>query len=234
MRESPYLFITTRRRQQLISEERLAEYLRMTVQELRTFLAEEMPISDDLAARLSSLLGNTPGFWAGWASSYAAHRDARRNTRRLYRIKTLPRGLGTEEDPLIWSLTARNDVFWPIEQMYRASELIHVRLAFDILQLDTTLLFAALGVIMACEKKIQFENEYWDADRWVKILRAAEQADRTVPSTGDDHTPGRLHCCWVALCMEIELHELGDDGPLHRLYAADPEGAWPPANLRFK
>ena len=42
---------------------------------------------------------------------------------------------------------------------------------------------------------------------------------------------GRLECCWQALRHEVNNHPLGDSGPMHMKYAADPDGPWPLPNV---
>ena len=41
----------------------------------------------------------------------------------------------------------------------------------------------------------------------------------------------RLESCWEALRMEVEHHPLGDGGPMHTKWAADPDGPWPLPNV---
>lgn len=57
-----------------------------------------------------------------------------------------------------------------------------------------------------------------------------EQDEDTDP---DDGTPGRLEACWQALAHEVAHHPLGDGGPLHTKYSAEPLGPWPLPNVWY-
>lgn len=75
------------------------------------------------------------------------------------------------------------------------------------------------------------------------IMVAAERHTFIVPTkrpgrlafmqAGTVGSPIRLEACWQALRSEVEHHPLGDSGPLHRKWSADPDGPWPLPNVHL-
>jgi len=109
-------------------------------------------------------------------------------------------------EPLRWTRPRR--VF--VNSM---SDLFHTGVPFEFIA-------AVFGVMAAAEThtfQVLTKRPIW-ARSWFRWIE--EQAGGAM-----------CHAAWEALCAEANHHPLGDRGPLHTAYCADPEGPWPLPNV---